>query len=180
MFQLCDFVAAICPKAYSSNLLDFKNSCTLGMKVDFGGVVVIDRPVSGNYDICFTVANSLVLPRPLVLYTEHTLHDKSCIKEEMQYSSFPMDVRMRGTQVTSYISEGIVHIAVPDLDESVFIAKSLAIYDLLVQKRSLNSAVATYIKSRLPVITMMSSSVPLLVSTHLTDTGPLPNLTQRS
>ena len=31
MFQLCDFVAAICPKANSSNLLDFKNSCTLGM-----------------------------------------------------------------------------------------------------------------------------------------------------
>ena len=120
MFAFIDYLNVVA-QISTSNVHELITQCaakSIGIRIDLGGVCIVDRPVNEKYSINVTLCNSKVIPRPIYKQQDAVLHDKQCIKAELHKVSFPMNVEMNGNHVTSFFADGVNHVAMPDLQEA--------------------------------------------------------------
>ena len=151
------------------NLHELKHVCEItqtGIRIDLGGTVIIDKPFDGTYAINVTLCNGFVIPRPIInMKSCYMLHDSLCIKGRLLKAEFPMNVRTHGEHVTSFFADGVLHIALPDKNESLEIAEALGIVNDMVMKQSLNAAISSFVKAHLPNLSLQSASDMVLSKT---------------
>jgi len=167
MFAFIDYLNVVA-QISTSNVHELITQCaakSIGIRIDLGGVCIVDRPFNEKYEINVTLCNSKVIPRPIYKQQDAVLHDKQCIKNELHKVSFPMNVEMNGNHVTAFFADGVNHIAIPDLEEACEIANMLGVYDEMIKKRSVNAAIATFVKSKLPNLCFQSCSDIVLTKT---------------
>ena len=163
--EYLNVVAQFC----TSNVQELVELCAIhnyGVRIDLGGVAIVDKPVNDQYVINVTMCNGCIIPRPIFQCKGiSSLYDKQCIKDELTHVPFPMNVQMHGDRVIAFVCGGNTHIAIPDLQESCEIANLLGIYDDMTQKRSINAAILTFAKSMLPELCFQGKSDLVLCKT---------------
>ena len=168
MFSFSDYLSVVAQFS-TSNVHELITLCRIhmiGIRIDLGGVVIVDESVQGKYTINVTMCNCHVIPRPIFQGKSQTiLYDAHCIKKHLPRYDFPMNVQMHGDHVVAFLSGNTAHVALPDMEESCEIAQLLGIYDEMIRKRSVNAAICGFVKSRLPYLCYQSHADLVLSKT---------------
>ena len=170
MFPLRDYIDVVAPKVQCSNIEQLVHNCSTygyGIRIDLGGVIIVDKQCKGEYVVNVTMCNGLVIPRPILPRSSACVlfYDRSCIADVLETVRFSSEVRMVGDYVVSFSCPLSRHIALPHMEESLRIASSLNSRDLLVESCSINTAIAKHFKSQLPILQVCSPSLSLINKT---------------